>query len=64
MKMNPVDSSSITHIGHNGDQLQVKYKNGTTYQFDGVSPDIHEKLMKSPSVGKHLHSLGLKGKKI
>lgn len=63
MKHVSVDSSMITSIGHDPDTntLSVKFKNGKTYNYDGVPADVHQSLMDSSSVGKFLNS-HIKGK--
>lgn len=64
MKLRPVKSSNITHIGHKGDKLHVTYSSGHTYEFDGVKADQHKALMGAKSHGKHLSGMGIKGKKL
>ena len=64
MKMEPVTSSNVTHIGHDGKDMRVTYKGGTTYHFKGVSKAAHDKLMKSESKGSHLAKMGIKGVKL
>ena len=65
MKLHPVKSSNITHIGHDGDKtMHVKYSSGDTYEFHPVTEDQHAKLIKSDSKGSHLHKMGIKGKKL
>ncbi len=64
MKMHPVKSSNITHIGHKDNTLHVTYSSGHTYAFDNVSKEHHENLMKADSKGKHLTGMGIKGKKL
>lgn len=53
--MQPVTSSTISHIGHdpNLNRLTIKFHNGGTYSYDGVSADEHKALLNAPSVGKH-----------
>lgn len=57
MKMVPVSSSNVDAVGYDSDkqQLHVRYKNGGTYAYHGVSPEKHIALMGAPSIGKHLH---------
>lgn len=56
--MTPVpNSSTIVGVGYEPEhkRLRVKFKSGGTYQFDGVSPEDHSKLITAESVGKHFH---------
>lgn len=50
-----VKSSNVESIAHHDNTLQVTFKNGKTYNYHGVSKDIHEELMKAESVGKFLN---------
>jgi KTSC domain len=64
MEMNPVKSSNITHIGHDGTTMRVTYKSGDTYEFNGIPPHDHAKLMAADSKGSHLFKMGVKGVKV
>lgn len=64
MKMVPVKSSNITHVGHHGTTLHVSYKGGAKYRFEPVTEGQYNDLLESESKGKFLNSLGIKGKKI
>ena len=52
----PVKSSQIDSVGHSGDTLAVKFKNGGTYHYHGVSADQFAALQKAESCGSYLHS--------
>lgn len=52
--MSPVKSSQIESIGHDSDTLAVKFKNGGTYHYHGVSPDEFAKFQKAESFGAYL----------
>ncbi|VIO73884.1 KTSC domain-containing protein [Bradyrhizobium ivorense] len=53
--MKPVESSSIEAVGHDPDRkvLTVRFKNGSTYEYHGVTVDHHTDLMGAKSVGGH-----------
>lgn len=59
--MIPVTSSNIKEMGHDGKNMYVKYKNDSIYIFKEVPKDLYEQIMSAPSIGKNLHSSGLKG---
>lgn len=59
--MHPVKSSNIEAIGHDGDTLHVKYKNGGTYTYAGVSESTFHAVKSAESVGRFLHA-NVKGK--
>jgi len=52
-----VNSSNIVSIGYNPINriLEIEFKNGV-YQYNGISSEIYEKLMNSPSKGKFFYS--------
>jgi hypothetical protein len=52
--MQEVKSSSITHIGHSGTDLFVRFAKGTTYHYAGISADQFNALASAESAGKHL----------
>ncbi len=53
----PVTSSNIESIAHDTDSktLQVKFKNGGVYEYDGVDEAKFNALKGAPSIGSHLH---------
>jgi hypothetical protein len=53
--MQPVKSSTISHVGHDPDlnRLTIKFNSGGTYTYDGVSAEEHKALLEAPSIGKH-----------
>ena len=57
MTMLPVKSSNIDSVGYDQKTmaLTVKFKSGSTHQYDDVSPEKHAELMKAESVGSHFH---------
>lgn len=64
MKMNPVTSSHIEAIGHDGDEMRVKFKSGGTYVFKGVKADEFENFKSAKSIGKHFSGMKIKGTKL
>lgn len=58
MKLAPVDSSQITHIGHDPEssRMVVKFKSGQLYAYDNVTPEQHEALIGAKSIGSHFHT--------
>jgi hypothetical protein len=48
-----VDSSSLTSIGYDGasQQLEVEFKKGGVYRYDGVPQKVHAALMAAESSG-------------
>jgi hypothetical protein len=62
MEMQPVKSSTIESIGYDKGIMHVAYKGGNIYHFTDVSPQQHENIVKSRSVGSALSKLkGIKG---
>lgn len=51
--MKPIASSTIKRAGYNEttSTLIVEFKSGGTYVYDGVSLDLHDKLMQAESPG-------------
>lgn len=52
-----VSSSYIASIAHEGSVLEVKMKNGKTYQVFGVSAEKHQEILDSDSVGQEFSKL-------
>lgn len=57
MNFSPVTSSNVAAVAHDPatNTLHVKFKNGGTYAYHGVTADEHHALLHAPSVGAHLH---------
>jgi len=53
--MQAVDSSQIESIGHDGDTLAVRFKNGGVYHYHGVSAETFNDMKESRSVGSFLY---------
>lgn len=51
--LTPVKSSNVAAIAHRGDRLFVKFNGGNAvYEYEGVSAQIHEDMLKSDSIGR------------
>jgi len=52
-----VDSSTIAEVGYNATSkiLKVKFKNGSSYLYIGVSKDLYQQLQKATSIGSTFH---------
>jgi hypothetical protein len=55
-EMHPVESSNIEAIGHDGDALHVRYRNGGTYTYAGVPESTFHAARSSQSIGRFLHA--------
>lgn len=63
MTMQPVDSSSVSHIGHDGNTLHVTFKgSGKTYAYPCVTVNDFNALRAAKSVGKHLNTSIMPGR--
>ncbi|MFA6325415.1 MAG: KTSC domain-containing protein [Candidatus Paceibacterota bacterium] len=60
----PVVSSNIHSVGHNKDTrtLEIKFKNGSTYSYRGVSRIMYEGIFKAESPGAFVQRWIVKGK--
>lgn len=52
-----VSSSRITSVGWSNNTLEVEFKNGTIYQYHGVSESEYHSFMNSSSLGSALSKL-------
>lgn len=68
IRMVTVKSSNIDSIGHDPARsiMRVAFKNGGTYEHDGVSAQDHAALTSAPSIGRHYakHFSGKKFRKL
>ena len=48
-----VASSNIDALAHTSEGLYVRFKNGGTYFYEGVTAAEHEALAKAESIGAH-----------
>jgi hypothetical protein len=62
MNLYPVKSSTIEAIGHDGvDKMAVKFRNGTIYEYSGISKNLYDTIINAESVGKRFASLKTTG---
>jgi hypothetical protein len=57
MNHQPVESKLIKSVGYDEDlrHLQVKFHNGSTYEYSDVPPNAHADLVIATSVGRHFN---------
>lgn len=55
MQMIPVRSSAIEAVGYDPDtrRMRISFKQGRTYDFCGVPPDVYQGLMSAGSIGSY-----------
>jgi KTSC domain len=55
IKMEPVTSSNITHVGYDKDAklLHVQFKSGDKWEYSNVSHNAVADLVQAPSIGSH-----------
>lgn len=61
MNRTPVKSSYIDSIGYEGDILEVAFKDGKVYKYEGVPVGLIESLIGAESIGKAFQEQVLKG---
>lgn len=52
--LSEVKSSHVAAVGHRGTDLYVKFHSGAVWKYAGVSPEVHQEMMGSGSVGRYL----------
>lgn len=64
-QMQPVESSNIAAVGHDGKDLHVRFKSGGLYRYADVPASVHQQMLAAPSktnflratvIGKHTHT--------
>jgi hypothetical protein len=64
MKLQPVTSTNIYAIGHDGQNtMQVRFLGGENFAYSPITAEDHSKLMNAHSIGAHLNKM-IKGTKI
>ena len=58
MQHEPVHSTNLASVGYDSQSctLEVRFRNGSTYQYADVPESVYHGLMSSPSKGTFLHS--------
>lgn len=57
MTRTPVASSLFTSIGHDGDVLEVEFKNGKVYRVPNFTPEAHAEFLAAESLGAHFNKV-------
>lgn len=57
MNLTPVKSSAIDAIGYEAGSMEVLYKGGRRYRYEGVSQDQYDALLTAESIGRALNSV-------
>jgi hypothetical protein len=54
----PVESEMLASVGYEADSLtlELEYTNGRVYQYFDVPPQLHDELVRSPSVGAFVNA--------
>jgi hypothetical protein len=57
MDRSEVVSSNVSEIGYDPETetLEVAFKGGSVYQYHDVPSGVHQELMNSVSIGRHLN---------
>ena len=58
MERNPVSSTSIHSVGYDPQEkiLEIEFKSGEIYQYEGVPLDVYTALLEADSHGKYFLS--------
>lgn len=67
MERIPVESSNIADVAHDGENLEVTFRNGSRYRYSGVSAEVFDEFLGSESKGRFLNQVikgGYSGKRI
>ena len=55
MDRQPVSSSNIASIGYDNEILEVKFLNGSVYEYKNVTSVVYEELMNAASHGSYFN---------
>jgi len=63
MNRESVDSSNVKSVGYDlqTQTLEAEFSSGAVYQYEGVSPELHQSLMDADSIGGFLRTNIIKG---
>lgn len=58
MNRDRVKSSNINSVGYDQEQsiLEVEFKSGAVYQYEGVTAEQHSDMLAAESVGKYFNT--------
>ena len=58
MERTKVNSSNIAEVGYDAESktMQVQFKNGGVFNYEGVEPKKYVEMLSSESIGKFLHT--------
>lgn len=54
---NKVESSNVDALNFSGTSLQVKFKNGSVYQYENVTEEMFRTILQAASVGRTFNEL-------
>jgi hypothetical protein len=57
MRMIPLSSSNLQSCGYDENlrELKITFKNGATYAYSDVDPEVFEDLQRAPSAGQYFN---------
>lgn len=55
MNRQSVDSKNIASVGWEDGKLEVEFRHGGVYVYEGVPESDYKDLISAPSVGSHFH---------
>ncbi len=58
MEWQEVKSGHIHFVGYDKatKTLGVTFRNGRSYEYEGVHPDVHQEMLKAESLGKYFNT--------
>ncbi|MBM7064294.1 KTSC domain-containing protein [Neisseria elongata] len=56
MHHHPVLSSNLSSVAYENGILEIRFKNGSLYRYEGVPQTVYYELLHAPSKGRYLHS--------
>ena len=58
MERHLIGSSQIENVGYSSEEerLEIEFKNGSVYSYEGVSQNTFEFFLAAPSKGKFFHA--------
>lgn len=51
-----INNSNIDEVDFKDGTLTVKFRNGSAYDYSGVTPEQHQAFVNAESVGSHFHN--------